>query len=206
MNLTKLLELRKKQKSKKPHFVRQGYGLKIRLKDTWRKPKGAHSKIREKRKGHRKPISIGYRSPVEVRYLTPSGLKPWLVTNLNQLKKAEKNVEIILSKGLGLKKKMELLKEIQKLGLKVLNIKNIEQFIKKSEESLSQRKSKKAEKTKEKEQKKKEKEKTAEEKKKKEETSKKEEQSKDITQKVEEEEERKKKEKEEKDRLLTKKE
>ena len=157
MNLAQLLELRKKQKSKKPNFVRQGYGLKRRLKDTWRKPKGAHSKIREKRKGHRKPVSIGYRSPAKVRYLTPSGLKPVWITNLNELKKVEKNVEIIVSKSLGLKKKIEILKEIQKLGLKVLNIKNVEQFLKTAEESLKHRKSKKREKIKKKKTKKKEK-------------------------------------------------
>ena len=48
-DIQRLLELRKRIKRKKPEFIRQDAHKKKSLESKWRKPKGLHSKMREKR-------------------------------------------------------------------------------------------------------------------------------------------------------------
>ena len=79
----------------------------------WRKPKGRDNKMREKRKGYPKVVSIGYKKP--------ASQKPLLIQNLSDLTKADKSKSIILA-NLGAKKKLELIKKAQELKLTILNI------------------------------------------------------------------------------------
>lgn len=135
-----LLELRKKMKSRKPTFIRQQGGLKKAiLKKGWKKPVGRHSKMRTSQKGHPKKVSIGYASPKAVLGLHQSGLKPILITNINDLNKIKKDEGIILSGKLGIKKKLEIIKKIQELKLNLLDIKP-EDYIKKIQEKLEKKK------------------------------------------------------------------
>lgn len=161
----KSLELRKKLKSKKPKFLRQDAHKKSKLKNVWRAPKGRQSKMRLKKKGKRKQPSIGYSSPKEVRGLSPEGLKPIMITNINDLNKIKEKEGIILSGKIGAKKKLEIIKKIQELKLTLLNI-NAEDYIKKIQEKLEKKKQTKKEKLTKKEKIKKEKPKKPEEKKK----------------------------------------
>lgn len=149
------LELRKKLKSKKPKFVRQE-GYKIpRVGKKWRAPRGHDSKMRRKFGGKRKQPSIGYSSPKEVRHLHPSGLKPVVVFTVNDLKNVKSNEGVIVSKHLGIKKKLNLLKKIQELKLNLLNI-NVEEYTKRVQDKLEQKKLAKKEKLSKKEKTKKE--------------------------------------------------
>ena len=145
MNLKNLLNLRKKLKKKKPKFLRQDAHKKKKLKKCWRSPKGRHSKMRLKKKGYRKQPSIGYSSPKKVRNLHPSGLEPVFVANINELNKIKEGQGIILSKKLGNKKKLEIIKKIQELKLPLLNLKP-EEYVKKIQENLEKRKQRKKEK------------------------------------------------------------
>ena len=186
-SLKNLLELRKKIKSKKPDFVRQDIHKKAKLKKKWRKPKGLHSKIRQCRKGKRKSVSTGYGSPKIVRGLTKDGLRPVIITSKN-LEKVNKGEEgIIISSKLGNKKRIEILKKAKENGIKVINIKNIDDYIKNIDEKLRLKKEQKKGKEKE--------EKGKKERKK--------ESKADLVTKVSEE-EKKELEKKEKDKLLTK--
>ena len=169
-----LLKLRKVIKSKKPNFVRQDSVLKG-IANKWRKPKGLQSKLRLKKAGHMKTPSPGYRSPKKVRFLDPNGLTPILIKNIHDLDKIKENNSAILSSTLGLRKKLQILEKIKESKIKLLNLGNIEEFIKKSNEKLSKnkefsikrkaRKQKSKEKTKKEEEKKTEDEKKDEEKK-----------------------------------------
>jgi len=140
--LKTLLELRAKIKSKKPNFIRQDYQRRKRLgrKLKWRKPKGIHSKIRHSFKGRRKMPSPGYKSPKAVRGMHSSGLKIVNVSAINQLAKIRKENEgITISKQVGIKKKLEILKKAKELGISVLNIRADEE-IKKIEELINSNK------------------------------------------------------------------
>jgi large subunit ribosomal protein L32e len=162
------------------------------LKKRWRRPKGLHNKVRLGKKGYRKKLQKGYGSPKQVKGLHPTGLKPKLVSRVEELKQVEKDEGVIIAAGIGNKRRIEIVNQALKDNIKILNL-DPEAFLKKVESE----KKKRQEKAKEKEAKAKQKEKEAETRKGVEEKVKKEEELTD--------EEKKKKEKQEKDKLLTKK-
>lgn len=179
-----LLKSRKLIKKKKTDFIRQDFHKKIRLKAKWRKPRGLHSKMRLRKRGHRKKVEVGYKSPKEVRGLHSSGLKIKLVNSLKDIKDINKDKEgVIITKGVGLKKKIELIKKIIENRVTILNIKDPKAYLKDIEERLKKKKE-------EREKRKRVKEKKVKEKKEKKE---------ELAEKIEKEEEKK-----EKDKLLTK--
>lgn len=140
--MSALLELRTKIKNKKPDFIRQDYQRRKRLgrKLKWRKPKGIHSKIRHHFKGRRKMPSSGYKSPLKVRGLYASGLKMIKISSVDNLKGIKKESEgIIISKNVGTKKRLQILKKTKELNVTVLNL-NIDEQIKKIEDFISQKK------------------------------------------------------------------
>lgn len=122
-----LLELRNKIKARKPKFLMQDSWKKKELPKKWRKPKGMHSKIRMRKKGHPKMVSPGYGSPRAIKGFSKEGLKIKHVSSLNDLKKI-KNEAIIISRT-GIKKKIELVKEAIKMGLKIINLAEPEKYL-----------------------------------------------------------------------------
>lgn len=162
----------------KPDFVRQDAHKKKRLKAGWRWPKGHHSKMRERRKGHPVVVDVGYRTPKGFRGKI-GGMDVVVVHNLDELKRIDvKKHSVIISK-MGLKKRIELLKECKKIKANVLNF-SVDKFLKSVEEKIKAKKEVKEKGSKE--------EKEVKERKKEELTA----------------EEKEKKEKEEKDKILTK--
>jgi large subunit ribosomal protein L32e len=140
--LKPLLELRNKIKNRKPEFIRQDYHRRIRINRKWRRPKGLHSKIRHHFKGRRKMPSPGYKSPVKVKGLHKSGLKFVIVSSSKELLKVNKNSEgIVIAKGTGMKKRLEILRNSKELGITVFNF-SIDESIKKIEEKIALRKKK----------------------------------------------------------------
>jgi len=186
--MKELLALRKKLKKKKPKFYSQEYHKKIRLGKRWRKPRGTDSKVRLKLKGHVNRVSVGYGSPRKVRGLTRDGLNQILVSSSKDMQNLSEKDGIILSSKLGLRKKLDLLKEIKSKNMIVINLKDIDVFIKKAEEKIAKKKQEKTEKQK------------AEKEKQKEKKSKETE----LEKKIETEDEKKEREKKDKDQLLIK--
>ena len=142
--MEKLLAVRKKAKSRKPNFVRQDVLKKPGLGKGWRRPKGLQSKLRYNKRGKGKNISSGYRSPRAVRGLDGSGKEMVTITNSKDLEGLDiKKHSLLLSSTLGNKKRIQILKKAKELGLKVLNFKNPDEFVKKVEDILvSKKKSK----------------------------------------------------------------
>lgn len=188
-----LLELRKGMKKKKPDFIMQDAHKKPKLAKKWRNPKGIDSKIRQGLNGYRKKPSQGYRSPKSIRNMDPSGLMPVIINNSRELESIDKEKEgVIVGAKVSIKKKIEILQEAVEKGLSVINIKDVNKFIKEKKDAFESRISTKKKKTEEKDKKQKEKEKKTEDKKE------------DISEKIDEE-EKKEKEKKDKDKVLTKK-
>jgi len=136
-----LLQLRKTLKSKKPKFLRQD-ATKIDevRKRNWKQPKGIHSAMRNKKKGYRKQPSMGYGSPRKVRGLSPTGLIPIRVFNLNDLEKVTKNHAVIIGGSVGAKKRIEILKQVKTRGLSLLQVKKIDDLIKRIETNVKAKK------------------------------------------------------------------
>ena len=121
----RLLEFRKKIKKRKPIFIRKDAHKVVRVAEKWRQPRGRHSAIRQKHKGHPKLVSIGYGSPRMVRALHSSGLKKIIINNLNQLDKIDPKIEgIIISRTVGNIKRKEIIKKALNLKIEILNFKN----------------------------------------------------------------------------------
>ena len=121
MDKNAALKARKKTKSKKPGFQRQEGRLK-KLKDGWRRPKGRHSKLRKKEAARGKHPSPGYGSPKSVRGLSKQGLVEVRVRNLEDLSGVQKKGHIVVISGtVGKKKRIDIIKKAEELGLKVQN-------------------------------------------------------------------------------------
>lgn len=120
------IKLRRRQKRKKPSFSRQeGYRLK-KLKSQgackWRRPKGRHSKLRQKEKARGRHPSPGFGSPKDVRGLGRSGLKEIMVSSPSQIKDMNpKNEAILISGTVGKAKRGKILGSAKRLGVKVVN-------------------------------------------------------------------------------------
>lgn len=184
------LKVRKQLKAKKPNFIREDYQKRACIPLPWRKPRGLHSKMRHRFAGHRALVDPGYGSPKEAFGLHPSGYEQILVHTLNELQKLNSKTQgAILGSTIGLPRKIALLTKAKALGIRVLNVKDIDAELKIIQDSITKRKETKANAAKEKETKAKEKEAKAKPKP-------------ELAEKVSEE-EQKKKEKEEKDKLLT---
>ncbi|MBS3146140.1 hypothetical protein J4471_00405 [Candidatus Woesearchaeota archaeon] len=145
MDKQSLLELRKNKKKVKPHFVRRNY-RKLKLRDTWRKPRGLHNKLRLKRKGHIKNPSIGYRSPASIRYMDKNGLIPILISNIHDVNKLDPNKNsLIISSTVGIKNKIKLLEKVAQLDFRILNFKDVNSASERMKQIFEARKRKRSE-------------------------------------------------------------
>ncbi len=129
---------------KKLKFTRQDAHKKVRLGNKWRKPKGLHSKMRLSFKGYNKTVSIGYGSQKNTRGLDKSGLKIIIIKSLKSFERIDAKKECIaIAKTMGLKKKIEVLKQAMKKGIKVVNVKDINAFLEAVEEKFKKSREKK---------------------------------------------------------------
>ncbi|MBW2979982.1 50S ribosomal protein L32e [Candidatus Woesearchaeota archaeon] len=143
-DMKSLLGKRRHIKKRKPEFILQDYGKKPRLKRKWRKPKGIDSKIRLGLRGYRKIVTKGYGSPKLVKGLHKSGLKPVLVISIKDIDSVNKEKEGIIIKGsIGLRKKVELVKKAKEKGIRILNLKDPDKFLKAVSESMEKKKQEK---------------------------------------------------------------
>lgn len=179
MNKTKNL------RKKKPSFTRQSTTKKIRLSSSWRRPKGLQSKLRLRKKGHKQRPSPGWGSPKKTRYLV-GGILPRIIHSFKEMRQLEKGVGIVIPSNVGQRRKKEIAQYAKENNITIINL-HADNYLKKVEQDLAERK-KKVKKVK-----------LVEEPKKKEKKTEKKEEPKLS------EEDRKKKEKEEQDKVLTKK-
>jgi len=121
----KLLAIRRRQKEKKPEFVRQESWRYARLDKSWRRPRGKDSKMRLRIKGWPKIVKVGYGSPKETRGLHPSGLKPVLISSRKDLENAgsPEGKILVFSSKLGRRLREALAKEALSKGFVIANYK-----------------------------------------------------------------------------------
>jgi len=125
----------------KPKFIQQDTNRKKSLKLKWKTPRGIHSKLRLNKAGHRKKPSQGYRPPRDKRFLV-SGMKVNIVNNIHDLGNIKEGAAL-LSSGIGAKKKLQILSKAKDLKIKVLNVKNIDEYINSAKEKFEKRKQEK---------------------------------------------------------------
>jgi large subunit ribosomal protein L32e len=99
-------------------FAMFGYGKGKNAK--WRSPKGRHNKMRDKKRGYPAVVSIGYSTSKKEKGKI-NAKTPILVSNLNDLKKVEKENIIILGK-MGTKKRIQILEKAKEMKVEVYKI------------------------------------------------------------------------------------
>ena len=118
----RLLKLREKMKRKRPKFRRREWFKHRPLGESWRRPRGIHSKVRIKQKSKGALVEIGYRTPRAVRGLHPSGYEEVLIKNPNELTKVDvKKQAVRISSSVGKRKRQLILQKAAEMKLKVLN-------------------------------------------------------------------------------------
>ncbi len=136
-----MLEVRKKLKAKKPHFLRQDFNKQNCLAQVWRKPRGLHSKVRKSKRGKPARVQQGYGSPREVKGMDPFGFRPILVSTPAQLETIDaKKESVIVSSTVGKKKRVEILKLAMQKNIKLLNVKNASEYVASVEKQFSEKK------------------------------------------------------------------
>jgi large subunit ribosomal protein L32e len=116
----RLLRVRVRQKSKKPEFNFHDSHKKKRLGTSWRKPRGLHNKLRQQVAAKGKLVKPGFGSPRAVRGFHPSGKPEMLVNNVAELNLAQ-GCAVRIASSVGMKKRLDIQTEAEKLGIKVLN-------------------------------------------------------------------------------------
>ena len=107
-------------------------GRKRKNKQTWRRAKGRHNKVREKRKGYPIKVMIGFRKRKAEREMLDDK-KPIIVNNLREIEMI-KNGEVAIIGKVGNKKRIEMLKKAKEKKIPVYNI-NVEKSLKKIEKN-----------------------------------------------------------------------
>ena len=109
----------------KRKFIRRNWDRFSRLGRTrkklrvWRRPKGRHSKTREKMKGYPAIVSIGYRNEKTTRGKIQEKT-PVTVFNLKDLERVKKDEIAVLGK-IGKKKKIEIIKKAKEKNIQIAN-------------------------------------------------------------------------------------
>lgn len=93
-----------------------------KLADSWRRPRGKHSKVRKYLGTKLSHPLIGHKKNESVRGLHPSGLREVLVSNKSELENLDNKTHAVRISGtLGGRKRGTVLEKAEKLKLKVLN-------------------------------------------------------------------------------------
>jgi len=144
------LALRNALNKRRPKFYKQSSHKRMKLEKKWRKARGTDSKIKIGWKNRQPMVKKGYRGPADVRGLSKDGFNIILANNLNDLKNVNKTKDTVCIGGVGQKKKIDIVKECIKNGLKIMNIKEPQKFLNEVEDGLNQRKKEKKDKEQEK--------------------------------------------------------
>jgi len=116
----------------KKRFLRTNVWLYSRLgarrknKQVYRRARGGENKLRLKRKGRLRNVSIGFRSEKKTRDLV-RGLRPIVIHNIKEIKQIKKDEIGVLAK-IGKKKKIEVANYILENKTQLLNF-NAKKFL-----------------------------------------------------------------------------
>ena len=136
----KALKARKRVKKKKPDFVRPESWRYVKLKESWRRPRGLDNKMRRKIKGWPPTVSTGYKGPKDARGLHPSGYREVLVHNAKEISEVDpKSKAARIAHTVGKKKRVQIIAEAKKRKVFILNFTPVKELVEKEEEEAEEK-------------------------------------------------------------------
>jgi large subunit ribosomal protein L32e len=140
------LRTRTRARNKKPAFLRPESWRDAKFSESWRRPRGLDSKVRQKVKGWPASPSTGYKGPNVARGLHPSGYREVIVYNAESVAVIDSNTQAIrIAHTVGKRKRALIIAEAEKLQIKVLNLNVVEEVVtetKEEEEAKAEQKQK----------------------------------------------------------------
>lgn len=123
--VSEIRRLLRVRKAKEARFKREGVDKKVTIKDSWRRPRGLHSKQRKLRKAKGAHPDPGYGSPLAVRGMHPCGLREVRVCNLNDMEGLDASTQAIrIGATVGRKKREIIQNKAAEAKIRVLNWKD----------------------------------------------------------------------------------
>lgn len=121
-NEKRLLKIKNREAIKRVEFRRQEWFRYKKFDDSWRKPRGKHSKQREHLAKRPPVVDAGFRSPVKVRGLHPSGFAEVMVHNPAELEHLDPQREAArIASSVGSRKRELIMEKAEELNVRVLN-------------------------------------------------------------------------------------
>ncbi len=93
-------------------------GKNRRKLQKWRKSRGRHSKFRRNRAGYPSSPTVGYKRQRSIAGLI-KGKRPIVVINMNELERADKMGRIVISRRVGAKNRIELLRKAREMNFEI---------------------------------------------------------------------------------------
>jgi len=142
----KSLKLRRRIKKSKPSFARPESWRYIRLKESWRRPRGLDHKMRRAIKGWPAEVGVGYRGPKITRGLHPSGYREVIIHRVEDLTDVDPKTQVArLGHTVGKRKRARIIAEARRKRIVLLNLKEIKEVVKKETLPAEQKEAKMAE-------------------------------------------------------------
>jgi large subunit ribosomal protein L32e len=111
-----------KPRKRTPKFRRQESWKYDKLSEAWRRPKGLDNKMRKETKGVPPTVKVGYGTPKTIRGLHPSGLRPVMVSNVEQVERLpDQDVIVVISARVGRSTKRAITDKARSIGVRVAN-------------------------------------------------------------------------------------
>ena len=121
-NEKRLLKIKNRNAVKRVEFRRQEWFRYKKLGDSWRKPRGKHSKQREHLARRPPVVDAGFRSPSAVRGLHPSGFLEVLIHTPQDLERLDPLREAArIGSSVGSRKRELIMEKAEELKVRVLN-------------------------------------------------------------------------------------
>merc|ERR1712168_159870 len=119
--LTMVKKLVKKRVKK---FIRHQSDRYVKVKQSWRKPKGIDNRVRRRFKGQYLMPNIGYGSNKKTKHICPDGFKKFLVHNVKELEvlmMQNKTFAAEIAHDVSSKKRKTIVERAQQLSIRVTN-------------------------------------------------------------------------------------
>lgn len=118
------LLLFKQEKGKKKEFKRYHSDRYMRLRTTWRHPRGIDNRVRKRHRGCPEMPNKRYRTPAIVKDILPNGLRQVIVNNVKDLKaltSVNRRYCATIASTVGARTRIEIVNEAKLLGIHVTN-------------------------------------------------------------------------------------